>query len=74
MPNKFKFAEEFTRNGGAYNRGSADYYYHRPFDPHYYVGYQFQSDRVEITDKDSIEYKAYTAGYEEHPQGQKDFV
>ena len=26
------------RHGGPFDRGAADSYYHRPFDPHYYEG------------------------------------
>lgn len=54
------------RHGGPYDRGSADSYYQRGEDPHYYVGDTYSSERVEITDKDSEEYKAYMAGYNDN--------
>jgi hypothetical protein len=54
-----------TRHGGARDRGSADRYYGRPFDPHYFVGDTYHSRRVDITDPDSVEYQAYLAGWQE---------
>ncbi len=51
------------RHGGPYDRGSADSYYRRGFDPHYYTGATYSTPRVDITDKESDEYKAYSAGY-----------
>ena len=54
-----------TRHGGAYDRGSADAYYGRPFRPHYFAGATYQSTEVIITDQVSPEYWAYCAGYED---------
>jgi len=54
-----------TRHGGAYDRGGADAYYGRRFDPHYYEGDTYNSVRVAITDKTSEEYKSYAAGYQD---------
>ena len=34
------------RHGGPYDRGGADYYYRRPFAPHYYTGGTGTSERV----------------------------
>lgn len=51
------------RHGGPYDRGSADAYYHRPFDPHYYRGDTYTSERVELKDMTAAEITAYTAGY-----------
>lgn len=56
----------YKRHGGPYDRGSADSYYQRGEDPHYYVGDTYSSERVEITDEDSEEYKAYMAGYNDN--------
>jgi len=53
-----------TRHGGPYDRGGADYYYWRGYEPHYYTGKTYQSDRVEKEDMTPEEIEAYTAGYE----------
>jgi len=54
-----------TRHGGAYDRGSADSYYHRPPRPHYFVGDTYQSKEV-LAQPDSPEWKDYMAGYEDN--------
>jgi len=54
------------RHGGAYDRGSADSYYGRGFNPHYYVGATYSSDRVELADMTPEEIVAYTKGYNEN--------
>lgn len=51
------------RHGGPYDRGSADAYYRRPFRPHYYKGATYATHRIDITDENSRDYKAYSAGY-----------
>jgi hypothetical protein len=51
------------RHGGPYDRGSADSYYGRLFDPHYYVEGTGTSPRVELGDMTAEEITAYTAGY-----------
>lgn len=51
------------RHGGPYDRGSADYWYHRDFEPHYYVGDTYTSDKVELAQMTPEEITAYTAGY-----------
>ena len=61
---------EFTRHGGAYDRGSADKYYGRAFAPHYYKGDTMQSKL--ITKLNSEELAAYTQGYNEQTD-QKDY-
>lgn len=53
------------RHGGAYDRGSADAYYGRGFEPHYYVGDTYSSERILITDDRSPEYREYMRGYAE---------
>jgi hypothetical protein len=57
---KLKFDE---RHGGPYDRGGADSYYRRKFDPHYYVGDTRASERVEADQMTQEEVEAYTAGY-----------
>jgi hypothetical protein len=61
---------EFTRHGGAYDRGSADKYYNRDFNPHYYVGDTMQSKLVTKLNAKAL--AAYTQGYNEQTD-QKDW-
>mgnify|MGYP000061753226 FL=1 len=51
------------RHGGPHDRGTADFWYNRPFDPHYFVGGSFQSDRVDLPKMNPEEITAYTVGY-----------
>lgn len=53
-----------TRHGGPYDRGGADFYYGRGFDPHYFTGGTYTSDRVKRDDMTAAELAAYSAGYE----------
>ena len=57
--------EVFTRHGGAYDRGSADAYYHRSPEPHYFTGASYQSTKIEEVDMSEEEISAYMAGYNE---------
>jgi len=57
--------EVFTRHGGAYDRGSADAYYHRPPEPHYFTGDTYSSTKIEEVDMSGEEVAAYMAGYNE---------
>jgi len=52
------------RHGGPYDRGSADSYYRRGFNPHYFVGATWSSDKVEREQMTPEEIEAYTAGYD----------
>lgn len=52
------------RHGGPYDRGSADSYYGRGFNPHYYKEGTYSSHRVEELTPDELE--AYAAGYEDN--------
>lgn len=52
-----------TRYGGPYDRGGADKWYGRPFNPHYYVFHNYGSVRIDgLAGKELAE---YTKGYEE---------
>ena len=62
---KIRDVAQYERHGGPYDRGSADSYYCRGQDPHYYVG-STGSTRVTITDTNSEEYLAYLLGYLEN--------
>lgn len=55
------------RHGGPFDRGSADSYYGRPFNPHYFEGATYSSKMVELTE-DSPECEAYGAGYQWNEQ------
>lgn len=49
------------RHGGAYDRGSADAYYRRPYNPHYYKDGTYSSEKVaDLTEEELL---AYQAGY-----------
>ena len=52
------------RHGGPWDRGSADSYYQRGYDPHYYKDGSYSSDKVEMGDMTEEEIVAYTAGYD----------
>ena len=56
------------RHGGPFDRGAADSYYHRPFDPHYYEGATNFSPRVELVNMTAEEIVAYSAGYRYNEQ------
>ena len=51
------------RHGGPYDRGSADSYYGRPKEPHYYEGSSYTSNK--ITDLNTKEISDYNKGYDD---------
>jgi hypothetical protein len=55
---------ETVRHGGPFDRGSADSYYHRGEQPHYYVGDTHNSERVEQSEMNEQELLEYHAGFE----------
>jgi hypothetical protein len=55
---------EHVRHGGAYDRGSADAWYRRPYKPHYFVGATYDSEQIDQPDMTSEEIAAYKQGYE----------
>ena len=55
--------EYSTRHGGPYDRGQADSYYGRGYNPHYFVGDSYNSTRLELVDMSAKEIVAYTAGF-----------
>jgi len=56
------------RHGGPFDRGSADSYYGRGLNPHYYKGATYQSDSVEMADMTAEEIEAYYAGYDDNEE------
>ena len=57
------------RHGGPYDRGMADAFYRRPFQPHFYKGDTYRSERVDLQDVDP-DYKEYAAGFAANEQGE----
>jgi pyridoxine/pyridoxamine 5'-phosphate oxidase len=57
-----------TRHGGPYDRGSADSYYRRPRNPHFYAGATAQSPRIEEACMTPDEIEAYNAGYDDNEE------
>ena len=51
------------RHGGPYDRGQADCYYGRDYNPHYFVGDSYNSPKIELADMSAQEIVAYTAGF-----------
>ena len=51
------------RHGGPFDRGSADSYYGRSYNPHYFVGATYATPMIEMARMTPDEIAAYTAGY-----------
>ena len=51
------------RHGGPFDRGAADSYYGRGYNPHFYEGATQMSPRVERDSMTKEDIQAYTAGY-----------
>ncbi len=51
-------------HGNAFDRGSADSYYHRPRDPHLWPAGTYHGERIEASDMSVEEIEAYNAGYD----------
>lgn len=51
------------RHGSPFDRGSADAYYWREANPHYFVGDTYNSDKVEEKDMTEEEIAEYFKGY-----------
>lgn len=56
------------RHGGPFDRGSADSWYSRGFNPHYFKGATHQSEEVKFESMTEEEIAAYRAGYEYNEQ------
>ena len=52
-------------NGSPCDRGSADAYYGRPFDPHYWPEGTYKGTMVPLAKMTPFEITAYTKGYNE---------
>ena len=60
--------EMSTANGAPYDRGGADSYYRRSFDPHYYAFGTGKGTRTEMQDMTPEEIVAYTKGFNENEE------
>ena len=67
-PQQFEGNLYDQRHGGPFDRGAADSYYNRPFDPHYYVGATAITERVELAAMTAEDIVAYAAGYRYNEQ------
>jgi hypothetical protein len=56
------------RHGGPFDRGSADSYYGRVREPHFYVQGTSTSPRINEGEMTSAEVQAYLAGYQWNEQ------
>lgn len=54
------------RHGGAYDRGAADSYYRRAFNPHMFEGKTYMSEKIAEDKMRPDEIAAYRAGYEDN--------
>ena len=59
---------EILRHGGPWDRGSADSYYRRGSNPHYYDGDTYNSIKVEKDSMSATQIAQYLAGYEYNEQ------
>ena len=65
MTTAYQTRPPFTRHGGAYDCGSADAYYGRPREPHYYTGASYNSIRLDAVGMSAEEVAAYNQGYDD---------
>ena len=63
------------RHGGPYDRGTADFWYGRQYDPHFFKGATYSTDKVELKDMTPAEITAYSKGFQtaEADGSQKDW-
>ena len=64
---------ETVRHGGPFDRGSADSYYGRGIQPHYFVGDTHNYHRIEKPEMTKRELLEYYAGYEYNETVNMDF-
>jgi hypothetical protein len=57
----YKGVEYDARHGGPFDRGSADSWYSRGVNPHYYVGATYSTDIINQLTKEQV--AEYMAGY-----------
>ena len=64
-----------SRHGGPFDRGSADSWYLRPCEPHYFLGETYGSREVGRSEMTQDQIDSYIAGYEYNERfgGHKDY-
>ena len=58
--------DNFYKHGGPFDRGSADSYYGRPKDPHYYPNGTYNEPKIEQNAMTQAQIDAYHRGFEEN--------
>ena len=58
--------DEYKKHGGPYDRGSADAWYARAPEPHFYPDGSYQGDRIDEDKMTINQREAYWAGYTIH--------
>lgn len=58
----------YVRHGSPFDRGQADSFYQRGFDPHYYTGDTYASERISriSVEYGTEEYRAYKEGFDQN--------
>ena len=65
MEEKDELKRDYYRtHGSPYDRGTADAYYHRPKQPHYYERNSYSTERIEEKDMTGQQLSDYDLGYE----------
>lgn len=57
-----------SNHGSPFDRGSADSWYSRPREPHWYPTGSYNGDPIESQDMSMAELRAYFAGYDYNEQ------
>ena len=72
---EFQGIEYDAQHGSPFDRGSADSWYSRPQQPHWYPEGSYNGDRVEAKDMSLQQMREYFRGYEYNEQfgGKKDW-
>ncbi len=65
---EFRGEKYEQQHGNPFDRGSADSYYGRPEDPHWYPEGTYKGTRIESENMTMAELRAYYAGYEYNEQ------
>ena len=60
--------EKDLRHGGPYDRGRADSYYGRAFEPHYFVGDTYSSPRISAADMSAADVALYARGFSDNEE------
>ena len=60
--------DEYKRHGGPWDRGSADAWYGRQKNPHYFIGATYSTEMVGIELMTNEEIQAYMDGYDQQTE------